>query len=352
MKRFLTIAFLLMVIPLFVACGGSDEESEESGDMADTQGGSEDNGSGGYSNSDSGSSENQGLPDVGDTEDNSDNSGDSGSDGGDSDSSQNGGTPDQDTTTPDQDSAAGNQDDGTPDEEAGTPDEETETDEDAAETGDDTEETGDDDTETGDDTEETGDDDTETGDDDTETADDTEEIPDTDTPETPDTDTPEPSEECTEITLGDFSYTDYGHWVNHYDKFQINFTPNLGSSSYEYDDYLYLYMDGVDSDLEEKPYYLEDYDWNDYLNDNYGVFLYLCEDRYYDYDDGVYYCTKLYFQREGTFIITDFELNLASTWLKSFEATLYGVVLEEIYNSGNPVPGGSCIKIWNTTLTY
>ena len=191
---------------------------------------------------------------------------------------------------------------------------------------------GDHDTETGDhDAEETGDHDTETGD--------------HDTPETPDTDTPGSSEECTEITLGDFSYTNYAHFLNHYDEFQINFTPELGSSS---DDYLYLYMDGVDSDLVEGPYNLADYDWNDYLNYNYGVFLHVCEDRYYDSDQA--YCTKLYFQREGTLQITKFELG-GLFRLDSFEGTLYGAVLEQIDSSGNPVPGGPCFKIRNTTLT-
>ena len=198
------------------------------------------------------------------------------------------------------------------------------------------------------DTEETGDNDTETGDHDTETGDHDTETGDHDTPETPDTDTPD-SGDCTEITLGDFSYTAYGHWLNHYDEFQINFTPNLGSSYY--DDELYLYMDGGDSELEERPYNLADYDWNDYLNDNYGVFLYLCEDYYYDDSDQAY-CTKRYFQKEGTFQITNFELNAIGYMLASFEAKLYGVVLEEIYNSGNPVPGGPCLKIQNTTLTY
>lgn len=115
---------------------------------------------------------------------------------------------------------------------------------------------------------------------------------------------------------------------------------------------IYLYMNGVDSDLEEGPYNLADYDWNDYLNDDYGVFLYACEDYYYDDYDMEYYCTKLYFQREGTLIITDFELNLTGSKLSSFEGTLYGVVLEEIYNSGNPVPGGKCLKIKDTTVEY
>ena len=175
--------------------------------------------------------------------------------------------------------------------------------------------------------------DTPDGDHDTETGD-------NDTPETPDTDTPGSSEECTEITLGNLSYTDYNHLLNNYDKFQIDFTPNIGSSD---EDKLYFELYGS---IDVGTYNLAASHWND----DSGVFLYVCEDIYYDDFDQAY-CTKLYFQRAGAFQITKFELSFAGQ-LDSFEAALYGVVLEQIDSSGNPVPGGSCIKIPNTTFTY
>ena len=108
--------------------------------------------------------------------------------------------------------------------------------------------------------------------------------------------------------------------------------------------YFDLYGDGID--VGEGTYNLASYDWND----DYGVFLYVCEDRYYDSYYGEYYCSKIYFQREGTLQITDYELNWSNAYLESFEAKLYGVVLEQINSSGDPVSGGSCLKILNTTL--
>ena len=87
-------------------------------------------------------------------------------------------------------------------------------------------------------------------------------------------------------------------------------------------------------------------------NDDYGIFLYVCEDRYYDSSDEKYYCSKIYFQREGTLNITNYEFNFWGTRLTSITTKLTGVVLEQINNSGAPVAGGGCFKIKDTTLNY
>ncbi len=332
MKKFLTVAALIIATSFLVSCSLSDEDFEDLGDLVDTGNSSSGNNSG--NNSDNTSEEDSADSSNEDNvwEDSEDQGGDTGSDTGD---------PGSDTGNP-----GGNQGDETGDSgtEINEPDTETgdsdiEHDEPDTETGDVDTETGDVDTETCDVDTETGDADTETGDVDTETGDTDTETGDADT-ETGDADVVE--DPCITITLGSSLTQDTDSYDHDY-VYYTTYTPDTGG---EETDYFYIGFDGSDP-FTSKTYNLSDTKWNS----SKGLFVYIYEDEscteYGDWWNGYYYVcqgVKTYFQREGSIQVSYKD----DGWSASSGVRITGVVLDEINaSSGEVVPHGTCIRVNN-----
>ena len=369
MRKFLTIAFLIFAMNLFVSCVPEDEDPEEYGDIVDTGNSSSDNNyddnSGNSSNEDNKqeNNENQGGNTGTDTGDTGNNQSGSGSDNGDTgsnpggnqgDNGDSGSNPGENQDEPgDTEAESGNDAEPGDDTESGNDAEPGDTEAESgndAEPGDDTESGNDaepgDDTESGDDTEPG--DDTESGDD-TETGDDTEPDGDTEEPDDDIDNTEEPQQVCTEINLGT-TLTDYSDYYYYYDRiydylFYTTYTPKTGDESTK--DYFYMNFDGI-SPYADKTYNLSETTWNSST----GIFLFVYEDEYYDDYDEIYKGTKTYFQKEGTVTIT---YNYDYGWFEYYyyieKAEFSGVVLKEINtDSGEPVPEGACLRIKDTTI--
>ena len=357
MRKFLTIAFLIFAMNLFVSCVPEDEDPEEYGDIVDTGNSSSDNNyddnSGNSSNEDNKqeNNENQGGNTGTDTGDTGNNQSGSGSDNGDTgsnpggnqgDNGDSGSNPGENQDEPgDTEAESGNDAEPGDDTESGNDAEPGDTE---AESGNDAEPG--DDTESGDDTEPG--DDTESGDD-TETGDDTEPDGDTEEPDDDIDNTEEPQQVCTEINLGT-TLTDYSDYYYYYDRiydylFYTTYTPKTGDESTK--DYFYMNFDGI-SPYADKTYNLSETTWNSST----GIFLFVYEDEYYDDYDEIYKGTKTYFQKEGTVTIT---YNYDYGWFEYYyyieKAEFSGVVLKEINtDSGEPVPEGACLRIKDTTI--
>ena len=346
MKKFLTVAALIIATSLLVSCSLSDEDFEDLGDLVDTGNSSSGNNSG--NNSDNGfeddsadssnednvweDSEDQGGDTGSDTADSGSDTGNPGGDQGDETGDSGTEINEPDTETGDSDIEHDEPDTETGDVDTETGDVDTETGDTDTETGDVDTETGDADTETGDVDTETGDTDTETGDADTETGDDDTETGDADVVEDP----------CITITLGSSLTQDTDSYDHDY-VYYTTYTPDTGG---EGTDYFYIGFDGSDP-FTSKTYNLSETKWNS----SKGLFVYIYEDEscteYGDWWNGYYYVcqgVKTYFQREGTVQVSYND----DGWSASSGVRITGVVLDEINaSSGEVVPHGTCIRVNN-----
>jgi len=360
MKKFLTVAALIIATSFLVSCSLSDEDFEDLGDLVDTGNSSSGNNSG--NNSDNTSEEDSADSSNEDNvwEDSEDQGGDTGSDTADSGSDTGNPGGDQGDETGDSgteinepdteigdsdiehdepDTETGDVDKETGDVDTETGDVDTETGDADTETGDVDTETGDADTETGDVDTETGDVDTETGDTDTETGDADTETGDADT-ETGDADVVE--DPCITITLGSSLTQDTDSYDHDY-VYYTTYTPDTGG---EETDYFYIGFDGSDP-FTSKTYNLSETKWNS----SKGLFVYIYEDEscteYGDWWNGYYYVcqgVKTYFQREGSIQVSYKD----DGWSASSGVRITGVVLDEINaSSGEVVPHGTCIRVNN-----
>ena len=339
MKKFLTVAALIIATSFLVSCSLSDEDFEDLGDLVDTGNSSSGNNSG--NNSDNTSEEDSADSSNEDNvwEDSEDQGGDTGSDTADSGSDTGNSGGDQGDETGDSGTEINEPDTETSDSDIEHDEPDTETGDVDMETGDVDTETGDADTETGDVDTETGDTDTETGDADTETGDADTETGDADT-ETGDADVVE--DPCITITLGSSLTQDTDSYDHDY-VYYTTYTPDTGG---EETDYFYIGFDGSDP-FTSKTYNLSETKWNS----SKGLFVYIYEDEscteYGDWWNGYYYVcqgVKTYFQREGTIQVSYKD----DGWSASSGVRITGVVLDEINaSSGEVVPHGTCIRVNN-----
>ena len=330
MKKFLTIAFVIVAASMFVSCSGKNLDDlidvPDTGDTADSSTISDQNDTG--QNGDTSADTGDSATDTGDT---SADTGDTSADTGDT-SADTG-----DTSADTGDSTA---DTGDSDNDGDNPD----SDDDA----DSSDSSSDDDADSSD---SSSDDDADSSDSDSDgDADSSDSNSDDDT----DGDSGENQQKCTEITLINADQLSYKKKSSRNHIFKTTYTPNTGLDTLSTSTSDNLYIEFFISNNYFDNYSLAGTNWDD--DDGYsgnGVSIYVYEDECCDYNGSNCSHSKMYFQRKGNVHISSFLFNSETDTL---DAELSGVELEEVTingaNKSTPVPGGKCLKITDTPVHY
>lgn len=316
MKKFLTIAFVIVAASMFVSCSGKNLDDlidvPDTGDTADSSAISDQNDTG--QNGDTSADTGDSATDTGDT--NAD-TGDTSADSGDTN--------------------------------ADTGDTSADTGDSTADTGDTSADTGDTSADTGDSTADTGD-----SDNDGDNSDSDDDADSSDSSNDDDTDTGDSGEnqqKCTEITLINADQLSYNKESSTSHVFKTTYTPNTGSN-----DNLYIKIFGSYTDNYSDNYSLAGTNWKDDKGYNManGVFVYVYENEYCDYNGSNCSHSKMYFQRKGNVDVSSMQVNNFGTNI--FYADLIDVELVEVTINGadesTPVPDGKCLKIKDTPVHY
>ena len=353
MKKFLTVVFVIIAAMILVSCSGKNLDDlidvPDTGDSADSSATSEQNDTdnGGDTNADTADSTADTGDSTTDTGDSNADTGDSTTDTGDSGNENDADSDSDDVEVSDIDMSDNDQEESGDD--ADSSDSDNDNDKDPADSGDDS-----DTTDSGDDKDpaDSGDesDPADSGDE-SDPADSGDDSDTTDSGDDNDTDSGENQQKCTEITLINADQLSYNKESSTSHVFKTTYTPNTGSN-----DNLYIKIFGSYTDNYSDNYSLAGTNWKDDKGYNManGVFVYVYENEYCDYNGSNCSHSKMYFQRKGNVDVSSMQVNNFGTNI--FYADLDGVELEEVSingaNQSIPKEGGECLKIKDTEVHY
>ena len=344
MKKFLTVVFVIIAAMILVSCSGKNLDDlidvPDTGDSADSSATSEQNDTdnGGDTNADTADSTADTGDSTTDTGDSNADTGDSTTDTGDSGNENDADSDSDDVEVSDIDMSDNDQEESGDD--ADSSDSDNDNDKDPADSGDDS-----DTTDSGDDK-----DPADSGDE-SDPADSGDDSDTTDSGDDNDTDSGENQQKCTEITLINADQLSYNKESSTSHVFKTTYTPNTGSN-----DNLYIKIFGSYTDNYSDNYSLAGTNWKDDKGYNManGVFVYVYENEYCDYNGSNCSHSKMYFQRKGNVDVSSMQVNNFGTNI--FYADLDGVELEEVSingaNQSIPKEGGECLKIKDTEVHY